>query len=93
MQWTFQMGKDMSKVSYKFPVKPANYDDLVTSSPISTLIEKELGGQPYTEATGVQVLTDLGLDGLLNNGVTSVADFPGVVHKKLLKTFQQKMLA
>ncbi|MFA0322611.1 serine/threonine protein kinase, partial [Vibrio sp. 10N.222.55.A3] len=68
-------GKDMSKVSYKFPKGLANYDDLVTSSPISTLIEKELDGQPYTEATGVQVLTDLGLDGLLNNGVTSVADF------------------
>ncbi|WP_116869783.1 serine/threonine protein kinase [Vibrio splendidus] len=69
-------GKDMSKVSYKFPKGLANYDDLVTSSPISTLIEKELDGAAYNEATGIQVLKDLGLDSLLNNGsVSSVADF------------------
>ncbi|CAH6926664.1 Serine/threonine protein kinase [Vibrio chagasii] len=69
-------GKDMSKVSYKFPKGLANLDDLVTSSPISTLIEKELGGQRYDESVGEQILNDLGLGDLINNGrATSVADF------------------
>ncbi|WP_434566507.1 serine/threonine protein kinase [Vibrio chagasii] len=69
-------GKDMSQVSYKFPKGLANYDDLVTSSPISTLIEKELGGQRYDESIGEQILNDLGLGDLINNGrATSVADF------------------
>ncbi|CAH7487552.1 Serine/threonine protein kinase [Vibrio chagasii] len=69
-------GKDMSQVSYKFPKGLANYDDLVTSSPISTLIEKELDGQPYNNSVGSDVLVALGLGELLNNGsISSVADF------------------
>ncbi len=68
-------GKDMSKVSYTFPKGLATLGTLATASPISTLIEKELDGQPYNEATGVEVLTALGLGDLLNNGsINSAAD-------------------
>lgn len=69
-------GKDMSDVSYKFPKGLATLGTTATASPISTLIEKELDGQPYNEATGIQIMEDLGLGDLLNEGsISSVADY------------------
>ena len=68
-------GKDMSNVSYKFPKGLATVGKAATASPLSTLIEKKLDGQPYNESTGSEVLVALGFSDLLNNGgVSSVND-------------------
>ena len=67
-------GKDMSKVSYKFPKGLANYDDL--SDIFSNFYFDRERARWCSHILKLQVskcLTDLGLDGLLNNGgVTSV---------------------
>lgn len=69
-------GKDMSKVSYNFPRGLANFEHLVTASPLSTLIFKELDGENYDESTAIEVLKTLGLYDLFNaGGVVSAADF------------------
>ena len=69
-------GKDMSKVSYKFPKGLAALGKTATASPISTLLEKKLVGAPYTESAGSEIMADLGLDDLINTGViTDITDF------------------
>ncbi|KWU02512.1 serine/threonine protein kinase [Vibrio toranzoniae] len=69
-------GKDMSKVSYKFPKGLAALGKTATASPISTLLEKKLDGAPYTPSAGSEIMADLGLDDLINNGdITDITDF------------------
>lgn len=63
-------GKSMSGVTYVIPTGMASSGQLVTASPLSTLLAKTLNGAPYTEAAASQLLTDLGLDSLLTADVS-----------------------
>ena len=68
-------GKDMSKVSYKAPKGLFSAGKTATVSPITTLIAKELGDEPYNESTAVQVLEDIGLGAIANYAGISVTEF------------------
>ncbi len=63
-------GKSMTGVNYTVPKGMSVAGSLTTGTPLSTLIAKSLGDDPYTEAAATQVLTDLGLESLLNEGVS-----------------------
>jgi len=63
-------GKSMDGVVYSIPKGMAQAGSPVTASPLTTLIAKELNGAEYSEATATAVLTALGLDSLINNGVS-----------------------
>ncbi|WP_019617212.1 hypothetical protein [Psychromonas ossibalaenae] len=89
-------GKSMAGVSYTVPKGMSVAGNLTTGTPLSTLIAKSLGDEPYTEAAATQVLTDLGLDSLLNDGVSIsdlllnteavAASLPAASKSKLLAT-------
>ncbi|UKA06979.1 serine/threonine protein kinase [Photobacterium damselae subsp. damselae] len=69
-------GKTMDSVSYQVPKGLAAKGNLITASPISTILAKELGDAEFTEAAAVEVFKKLGLDTLLNQGsVSSVEDY------------------
>ncbi|WP_028865032.1 hypothetical protein [Psychromonas aquimarina] len=89
-------GKSMTGVSYTVPKGMSVAGSLTTGTPLSTLIAKSLGDDPYTEAAATQVLTDLGLESLLNDGVSlsdlllnteaTAASLPAASKSKLLAT-------
>jgi hypothetical protein len=66
-------GKSMKGVTYTIPMGMAQAGQLVTASPLSTLLAKTLGDAPYTEAAATTLLMALGLEDLLNTGA-SIAD-------------------
>jgi len=63
-------GKSMAGVTYVIPTGMAVEGQLVTASPLSTLLAKKLDGAAYNAAAATQLLTDLGLDSLLTAGAT-----------------------
>ncbi|WP_413700659.1 hypothetical protein ACLKMH_01915 [Psychromonas sp. KJ10-10] len=63
-------GKSMAGVTYNVPRGMAVNGQKVAGSPTSTLLYKILGGADYDETTATQLLTDLGLGDLLNDGVS-----------------------
>jgi hypothetical protein len=63
-------GKSMAGVTYLIPTGMAKAGQIVTASPLSTLLAKKLAGAPYNAAAASQLLTDLGLDSLVTNGAT-----------------------
>ncbi|WP_417880483.1 hypothetical protein [Vibrio sp.] len=63
-------GRDMSGVQYSAPKGLFTKDGKVTVSPLTTLIDKQLNGAEYNESTATEVLADLGLDEIPNNGVS-----------------------
>lgn len=66
-------GKSMDGVTYLIPKGLAQAGQLVTASPLTTLIANALGENEYDESTADTILRDLGLGGLINNG-TSISD-------------------
>lgn len=65
-------GKDMEGVTYLIPKGLAQAGQTLTASPLSTALANQLGDEAYdAEDTAVltQLLMDLGLDSLLNDGV------------------------
>lgn len=66
--------KSMTGVNYDFPKGLAQVGSPATVSPLTTLITKELGGASYSEATASTVLTNLGLNTLVNAGVTTISN-------------------
>lgn len=65
--------KSMDGVTYLIPKGLAQAGQLVTASPLTTLIANQLGENEYDESTADTILRDLGLGDLLNNG-TSISD-------------------
>jgi hypothetical protein len=68
-------GKSMDGVTYIIPKGLAIRDAINTASPITTLIAKKLGGAPYTPEVATEVMIDLGLGELINNGTIDVTEF------------------
>jgi len=66
-------GKSMKGVTYSVPKGMAQAGHPVTASPLTTLIANQLAttGETYSDETATAVLTSLGLDSLLNHGVTT----------------------
>jgi len=86
-------GKSMSGVTYNIPKGMAVAGQLVTASPLSTLLYKKLDGAEYSDAAASQLLTDLGLGGLgltvaeiFLNTEASVGKLTGDNKSKLLAT-------
>lgn len=71
-------GKDMEGVTYLIPKGLAQAGETLTASPLSTALANQLGDTVYDSedsSTIIQLLTDLGLDGLLTDGVDASAIF------------------
>lgn len=69
-------GKSMDGVTYIIPKGMASRDAAAnTASPITTLIAKKLGGAEYTPEVAAEVMVDLGLGELVNNGTIDVTEF------------------
>lgn len=69
-------GKSMDGVTYIIPKGMASRDASAnTASPITTLIAKKLGDAPYTPEVAAEVMSDLGLGELINNGTIDVTEF------------------
>jgi len=63
-------GKDMSDLSLSIPTGFASAGTSPKATPFTTLVTKFLDGADYTVASATTVLTALGLDDILNSGVT-----------------------
>lgn len=63
-------GRDMAGNKYSAPKGLFTRNGKATVSPITTLIDKQLNGAEYNESTATEVLAALGLDEILNNGIT-----------------------
>jgi len=66
-------GKSMDGVVYYVPKGLAEAGQPLTASPLTTALFEKLDGGVYTEEAATQLLTDLGLDNLVNEG-SSVLD-------------------
>lgn len=88
-------GKDMSGVTYIIPKGMAQAGQLVTASPLSTLLATTLGDAEYSDSAATQLLMDLGLDSLLTSGVTisEVMLDPEAAAEKLPAAEKSKLLA
>lgn len=67
-------GKSMDGVTYLIPKGLAQAGQLVTASPLTTLIANALGEDEYDEAAASEILEKLGLGTLINNNGTSISD-------------------
>jgi hypothetical protein len=65
--------KIMAGVVYKAPKGLAQSNSLVTISPLTTLIYRELDGDVYNDSTASNVIAELGLDSLVD-GDTSISE-------------------